>query len=222
MAAIQSDSDLEHASDDSGEWVALSSLAPWKRNPRKNQQVDGVARSMIAFGWGSPILARADDRRIIAGHTRAKAAERLKTLWRRASARDREAWHPDAIRAKNTGEVVVRWKHGLTEAQCDALALADNKIGEGATWDQDLLPEVIESVADAGLVDPIGFSDAELDKILGDNSAATELFEVDVSELDPRFTITVTGPLREQMHALEVIRKQLTEREGVDVFVSTV
>jgi hypothetical protein len=210
------------ARDPETEWVPLASLTHWARNPRKNDEaVDGVARSIIAFGWGSPILARAEDRRIIAGHTRAKAAARLAALWRRQSAREREDWHPDAVRTKDTGEVVVRWKAGLTDAQCDALAVADNKLGEKASWDQDLLSQVMASVADAGLVAPVGFSDAELDKMLGDSSAATDLFEVDVSELEPRFTVTVTGPLRQQMAALEVIRENLTEREGVDVFVST-
>jgi site-specific DNA-methyltransferase (adenine-specific) len=149
------------------EWLTVSFLSPWRRNPRKNTQaVDDVARSIIAFGWGAPILVRGEDDRIIAGHTRAKAAERLKQLWMRARTREREDWHPDAIRTKDTGEVPVRRKFGLTEAQCDALAVADNKTGEKADWDDELLGSVLADLAEEGLIADLGLDPGELDRLL--------------------------------------------------------
>jgi hypothetical protein len=74
---------------------------------------------------------------------------------------------------------VVRWKTGLTDAQCDALAIADNKLGEAARWDTDLLAPVMADIVDAGLVAPVGFSDAELDKLLGDIEGVATEEEVD-------------------------------------------
>lgn len=206
------------------EWVDVRSLKPWARNPRKNAKaVDNVARSIIAFGWGAVILIRGEDDRIIAGHTRAKAALRLKQLWLRARTREREDWHQDAIRTKDTGEVPVRRKFGMTEAQCDALAVADNKTGENADWNDELLASVLGDLAHGGLVADLGFSNEELDHYLGgdSNSQATDLFELDGLEFENRFTITVTGPLQEQLEALETIRKELVQRDGVEVFIDT-
>lgn len=207
------------------EWMTLQGLTPWKRNPRKNAAaVDDVARSIIAFGWGAPILVRGEDSRIIAGHTRAKASERLQQLWRRARPREREDWHEDAIRTKDTGEVPVRRKFGLTEAQCDALAVADNKTGEKADWDDELLGSVLNDLADEGLVADLGFDDGELDKLLGEDesrSKVTDLFDIDASDMDVHFILTITGPLRDQMDALEAVRERLTERDGVEVFIET-
>ena len=200
--AGHSDSDEQRAmgSGSEAEWVALSELAPWKRNPRKNQPVDDVARSIIAFGWGSPILVRGEDLRIIAGHTRAKAAERLATLWRRARPREREDWHPDAIRTKNTGEVVIRRKHGLTDAQCDALALADNKLGEKADWDEHL-SEVLASLETDGLLADLGFDDRELDKLLG--SDMTSDVAADTFSASLKFQVLVV--CKDEMHQGDVL-----------------
>ncbi len=202
---------------DTAEWVSLGSLSPWLRNPRKNAAaVDSVARSIIAFGWGAVILVRGEDDRIIAGHTRAKAAQRLKQLWMRARTREREDWHPDAIRTKDTGEVPIRRKFGLTEAQCDALAVADNKTGEKADWDDELLGSVLSGLADEGLVADLGFDDAELDKLLGD---APEV-ELDAGP-DPipleGFSVVVRGPFASMPEVLADLNEVASRYQGVTV-----
>jgi hypothetical protein len=219
----EADALLRNEADGSHSWEPVGSLKPWARNPRKNADaVDAVAKSIIAFGWGAVVLVRGEDDRIIAGHTRAKAAQRLKQLWLRARPRERQDWHPDAIRTKDTGEVPVRRKFGLTEAQCDALAIADNKTGEVAAWDTGQLAGVVSDLAENGLVADIGLSDSELDKLLSaDVDAVDDVFEVDATELEPHFTMTVTGPLRSQLEALESIRSHLTQRDGVEVFIET-
>jgi hypothetical protein len=200
------------------EWVPLSSLTHWARNPRRNDDaVDGVARSIIAFGWGSPILARSEDRRIIAGHTRAKAAARLPALWRRQSSREREDWHPDAVRTKDTAEVVVRWKAGLTDAQCDALAVADNKLGEKADWDKDLLADVLDGLPDPSLC---GFDDGELLRLCGADEDV-EVSEVDVSESRVEFWLTVTGDITDQPEVLERLREVLAGIPAVEVTITS-
>ena len=68
-----------NALDPAATWEPIDSLTPWDKNPRKNdgEPVDRVAKSIERFGFAAPIVARAADRVIIAGHTRWKAARKL-------------------------------------------------------------------------------------------------------------------------------------------------
>ena len=129
------------------EWVAIDSLREWANNPRKNDgtPVDKVVESIRRFGFGSPILARLENGEVIAGHTRLKAAKVL---------------------GLNT--VPVRYLD-LTETEAHALALADNRVGEEATWDDAMLKNILESMrADDVLLDGIGFDDGEINRLLSE------------------------------------------------------
>lgn len=128
------------------EWVAIDSLSPWDKNPRLNAEaVPAVAASIKRFGWGNPILARRADRVVIAGHTRLKAAMSL-----------------------GMDKVLVRWMD-LDPAQAAALALADNRVGEIAGWDDAALREVLADL-EAQQVDlsGLGWSDEEMQALLGE------------------------------------------------------
>ena len=58
--------------------VKLSEIRPYEKNPRRNDSaVDAVAASIKEFGWQQPIVVDKDGV-IIAGHTRYKAAKKLK------------------------------------------------------------------------------------------------------------------------------------------------
>ena len=114
--------------------LPVGQLVPWSRNPRINEDaVEDVARSIQRFGFGAPIVARAEDFRVIAGHTRLKAAKKL-----------------------GLTEVPVRLMH-ISEEDADKLAIADNKIGERATWDESELAAVMDSFSDSES-DTLGFS----------------------------------------------------------------
>ena len=90
----------------------LNELTPYKNNPRKNDQaVDAVAASIKAFGFKVPIVIDRDGV-IVCGHTRAKAAKKLKL--------------------ESVPCVVA---DDLTEEEIKAFRLADNKVGELAEWD---------------------------------------------------------------------------------------
>lgn len=126
------------------EWVSPDTLKPWVDNPRDNEaSIPEVARSIERFGFASPIIARRADGEIIAGHTRWAAAKQL-----------------------GLTSVPVRFMDlSLTEAR--ALALADNKVGEIARWDDDKLAKVMsdlqtQDVALGGL----GFEDWEIESLL--------------------------------------------------------
>jgi ParB family chromosome partitioning protein len=96
------------------EWLPTASLVPWGKNPRRNEEaIQKVADSIRRFGFGSPIVARREDKRVIAGHTRLKAAKLL-----------------------GLKTVPVRLLD-VSERDADLLALADNKLGEIAEWDDE-------------------------------------------------------------------------------------
>lgn len=106
-------------------WEPIKSIRPYEKNPRRNDEaVDAVAASIREFGWQQPIVVDRDGV-IIAGHTRYKAAKKLKC---------------------DTVPVVVA--DDLTEDQVKAYRLADNKTGELAEWDTALLGEELAELAD--------------------------------------------------------------------------
>ena len=126
-------------------WEEIGSLTPWDQNPRHNATaVDSVAASIERFGFGSPIIARESDRVVIAGHTRLQAAQKL-----------------------GLDKVPVRFLD-LDPAQARALALADNRIGEIAEWDDDMLSRVLSELNEEIDIDGLGWSDDEIQALLDD------------------------------------------------------
>lgn len=91
-------------------------LRPYENNPRNNEQaVEAVANSIKEFGFKVPIVATIDGE-IVNGHTRFKAAKFLKLK-----------------------TVPVLIADDLTEEQIKGFRLANNKTGELADWDVELL-----------------------------------------------------------------------------------
>ena len=133
------------------EWVPVRELRPWVRNPRKNDKaVKKIAKSIQDFGFGAPLIARRENGEVIGGHTRLKAAIFL-----------------------GLEEVPVRYLD-LDEKQAHQLALADNKLGELADWDEEGLQKLLGemSLAEA---DSAGWTLKELGKMAEDEE----------KELDP-------------------------------------
>jgi len=152
-------------------WTAIDKLTPNDRNARTHsrKQIRQIADSIAAFGFVVPVLIN-EDGVIIAGHGR-YAAARLLDL-------------------KQVPAIKVT---GLSKAKQRALALADNRIAEGAGWDRELLaielPELAEILVVEGLdVSITGFSPVEVDQITTD-------FEDDSSDpddaIDPNWTKSV-------------------------------
>ena len=147
---------MEKKNEPIGRWVDIETLKPWRRNPRLNDKaVADVAESIRRFGFASPILAREEDSRIIAGHTRFKAAQEL-----------------------GLQRVPVRFLN-LSENDAALLALADNKLAELADWDDQKLEELLQELADDEVdIAGIGWSDDELGSIL-------QTIEKELSDVDP-------------------------------------
>ena len=137
-------------------WEAIDSLTPWDRNPRRNDHaVEQVAHSITRFGFGSPILARASDRVIIGGHTRYKAAQRL-----------------------GLDKVPVRFLD-LDPAEAAALALADNKLGELAEWDDAAVAEILDEFELDGT--QLGWTEFELQGLI-DSPWSSDIDAIDSIE----------------------------------------
>lgn len=101
----------------------LSDIKPYEKNPRKNDEaVDYVANSIKEFGFKQPIVVDKNGV-IIAGHTRYKAAKKL-----------------------GLKTVPVVYAEDLNDEQVRAYRLADNKTGEKAFWDFDLLGEELDNI----------------------------------------------------------------------------
>lgn len=112
-------------------------LTPYENNPRNNDEaVEPVANSISEFGFKVPIVATSDGE-IINGHTRWKAAKKLKL---------------------KTVPVIIA--DDLTEEQVRAFRLADNKVAEIAQWDIELLLSEIESVDNLDMT-LFGFADSD-------------------------------------------------------------
>ena len=114
----------------------VDALIPYARNAKQHSdaQVAQIAASIREFGWGSPILIDGQNN-VIAGHGRLLAARKL-----------------------GLAEVPVVSMAHLTDIQRRALVLADNKIGENGSWDDELLAIGLTDLKDAGFdLDVVGF-----------------------------------------------------------------
>ena len=103
----------------------LNEIKPYEKNPRKNDNaVEQVANSISQFGFQQPIILDKYNV-IVCGHTRYKASKKL-------------------------GLEIVPCviADDLTEEQIKAYRLADNKVGESAKWDFNLLQEELSEIFD--------------------------------------------------------------------------
>lgn len=116
---------------------SIDEITPYINNPRNNDQaVVAVANSIKEFGWQQPIVVD-KNMVIIVGHTRYKAAKRLKL-----------------------DKVPVVVATNLTDEQAKAYRLADNKVGELADWNDDLLSEELAGIDDIDMSD-FGFDELD-------------------------------------------------------------
>jgi len=124
----------------------ISDLKEYENNPRDNTAaVDAVANSINEFGFKVPIIIDGNNI-IIAGHTRFKAAISL-----------------------GLEEVPCIVANDLTPQQVKAFRLADNKVGEIASWDLDKLKLELENI-DGLDMSLFGFeTDVEPDEVYEDD-----------------------------------------------------
>ena len=131
---------------------SITEITPYEKNPRKNDEaVEYVANSIREFGFKVPIVIDKNGV-IVAGHTRYKAAQEF-----------------------GLEKLPCIIADDLTEEQVKAFRLADNKVGELAEWDFDLLGDELDGIFD------IDMSEFGFELNLDDNEP-TEIVEDEVPE----------------------------------------
>jgi hypothetical protein len=144
---------------------SLDRIKPYENNPRINDDaVAPVVQSINEFGFRQPIVVDPDGV-IIVGHTRWKAAKQL-----------------------NLEEVPVHVARDLEPEAVRAYRIADNRTGENAQWDFDLLPIEIGALQQSGFdCELLGFDSDELAKLLSPG------VEPGLMELDPPYCDVIVG-----------------------------
>lgn len=106
--------------------VSIEKLIPYANNAKihGDDQITRIASSIREFGFLNPVLIDRDFN-IIAGHGRVLASKKL-----------------------GLTEIPCLFVEGLTEAQRKAYVLADNKLGELAEWDMELVNLELEALED--------------------------------------------------------------------------
>lgn len=127
-------------------------LIPYEKNPRINDYaVKKVMESIKEFGFTNPILVDAD-MVIIAGHTRREAS----------------------ILA-GLDQVPYIVKSDLTPEQVKAYRIADNKLAELATWDEDMLKEELFSLQEVDYpLEVMGFTEIDLRNVFEEKPESKE------------------------------------------------
>jgi DNA modification methylase len=154
----------------------LAELTPYPKNPRRHSdaQTAQIAGSIAQFGFNSPILI--DSRgNIIAGHGRYLAALKL---------------------GLETAPVVVL--DHLSETEKRAYILADNKLAELSSFDDDLLRAELAELRDADIdLGALGFDDNELAVLLAEAESPDPDADPGEEEIPeaPAEPVTRTGDL---------------------------
>lgn len=152
------------------EFIAPGLLVPYANNARTHpeSQIKKLMASLQEYGVVLPVLID-DSNGILAGHGIVEAASRLQL---------------ETIPC-------VRASH-LTEAQCRAYVLADNRLAEDSKWDQDILKgEMLRLRDDFGVpLSLTGFESREIVRLrldtvdaLGEEDVVSEVPEAPVSQL---------------------------------------
>jgi ParB-like chromosome segregation protein Spo0J len=140
----------------------IDEVIPYINNPRHNEAaIDKVAASIKEFGFKVPIVIDRENV-IVTGHTRREAAKRLKME-----------------------NIPCIYADDLTPAQVKAFRLADNKVSEYASWDDDLLKLEFDALTDMGVdLGITGFESDEIDSLLN----VDEIVEEDEEKPEVEFT----------------------------------
>lgn len=133
--------------------VDIEKLIPYVNNAKEHSdsQVTKIAASIREFGFLNPVLIDKDFN-IIAGHGRVMAAKKLE--WK---------------------DVPCIFIEGLSEAQRKAYILADNRLGELADWDMELVTSELELLSELNFdIDLTGFDlDLNQDEAVEDDFDTT-------------------------------------------------
>lgn len=109
-------------------WMPVEEVKRWLRNPRKTKKaVPRIRLSIEKFGFVDPVVLWSSKHRLAAGHARLDAFEELR-------AEKGADWKPK--NAPGPGLIKVAFHEFVGEADATAYAIAANRLGELAEWDE--------------------------------------------------------------------------------------
>lgn len=128
-------------------YLPPSALRPDPRNPRTHSErhIRQLAKSITAFGFNVPVLIDAEQQ-LVAGHGRLEAAKAL-----------------------GLAEVPTLSIAHLTPRQRQAYMIADNRMTDLSSWNDQLLGQILVELAEAEItfdIEAVGFSVAEIDLLI--------------------------------------------------------
>lgn len=138
------------------EYVSLSEIARWPRNPKKHDLRE-IEASLKRYGFVDPMIYDETTQRLVAGHGRAECCE---------SMRDRELPPPKRVQVRDDGEWMVPVLRGIafaSEYEAEAYVVTNNRIGELGGWDPSLLADILEDHRED--LSGIGYDENEIDKL---------------------------------------------------------
>lgn len=137
--------------------LSISSISPYNNNSRKHpeHQIEALMAAIKRFGFTQPIIID-EINTVLAGHGRLEAAKRLKLP-----------------------AVPCRQVKGLTADEKRAYVIADNKIAEQSSWDEDMLNTELADLSDFVADDPLK---ALLDR---DTFATHQIEQVNIETVKP-------------------------------------
>jgi DNA modification methylase len=154
------------------QYRAVEALIPYAKNAKQHSdaQVAQIAASISEFGWGAQILVDGKNN-VIAGHGRLLAARKL------------------AMK-----DVPVVSMDHLSDIQRKALILADNKIGENASWDDAMLGLELAELQEAGFdLNLTGFTQDEWDALIAGDESQDGLTDEDAVPQVSEVPVSKTG-----------------------------
>lgn len=126
--------------------VKIEEIKAYKNNAKKHdaEQIKLIANSIKQFGFRQPVVLD-KNMEIIIGHGRLEAAKTL---------------------GMKTVPCVMA--DDLSDEQIKALRIADNKLSEKGSWDNDVLAEELKEISESINMLDLGFGEFELEILTGD------------------------------------------------------
>jgi len=148
----------------------IERVLPYANNPLEHddEQLGRLEESIRTYGFVNPLLVDADTGELIAGHGRLLAARRV-----------------------GLTVLPVIPLHGLNEHERRALRIADNRIAQLSTWnDERLRAELAALQAELPELPELGWTNLELQRLLEEPAARTRTLQAvdDVPELEREAT----------------------------------
>lgn len=139
------------------EYHDFSEVIKWPRNP-KDHDSQSIQRSIVKFGFTSPIIVDGRSGKLVAGHGRLESLRRLKKNRRPC---------PKGIKEEGNKWLVpiVKGVSFDSDGEAEAYLMIDNRLVELGGWQDDILADIFTSMDDS-LKEYTGFFQEDIDQII--------------------------------------------------------